>query len=132
MDDNGFSDVRIIGYDHNWNDAGGYPIQLVSGVTACTDSAAVCIWTDRHVAAEQMEQAPNAFAGVAFHCYSGDVEDQDTFHTAYPGKEIYFTECTGTYGSDWWSDIKVSTLCFFWLMECSRLTQLRQWYMDNL
>ena len=32
MDDNGFSSVRIIGYDHNWSDAGGYPIELVSGV----------------------------------------------------------------------------------------------------
>lgn len=55
-----------------------------------------------------MEQAPNAFAGVAFHCYAGDVAEQDTFHAAYPQKEIYFTECTGTYGSDWWSDIKVN------------------------
>jgi len=22
-------------------------------------------------------------------------------------KEIYFTECSGTYGTDWWSDMKV-------------------------
>lgn len=54
-----------------------------------------------------MQQAPNAFAGVAFHCYAGNVAQQDSFHTAFPQKEIYFTECTGTYGSDWWSDIKV-------------------------
>ncbi|KAJ7166584.1 glucan endo-1,6-beta-glucosidase [Mycena filopes] len=56
--------------------------------------------------------APNAFDGVAFHCYAGTVSQQDTFHAAYPDKEIYFTECSGTIGSDWWSDIK--------------------WYMDNL
>ena len=54
-----------------------------------------------------MEDASSAFAGVAFHCYSGSVDEQDTFHTAYPTKEIYFTECSGTQGSDWWSDIKV-------------------------
>lgn len=54
-----------------------------------------------------MQQAPDAFTGVAFHCYAGDVTNQDTFHNQFPSKEIYFTECTGSYGSDWWSDIKV-------------------------
>ncbi|KAI0369366.1 glycoside hydrolase [Pilatotrama ljubarskyi] len=87
MDANGFSSVRIIGYEHNWVDAGGYPVQL-------------------------MQDAQNAFAGVAFHCYSGDPTQQDAFHNAFPNKEIYLTECTGTYNTDWWSDIK--------------------WYMDNL
>ncbi|KAJ6476301.1 glycoside hydrolase [Mycena sanguinolenta] len=108
MDNNGFSNVKLIGYEHNWDDT-TYPIEL-------------------------MEAAPNAFDGVAFHCYAvrlGDVSAQATFHTAYPDKEIYFTgklfsdyyrprlriaigtsECSGTIGSDWWSDIK--------------------WYMDNL
>ncbi|KAJ7041147.1 glycoside hydrolase [Mycena alexandri] len=87
MNSNGFSTVKLIGYEHNWDDAGAYPIQL-------------------------MEAAPNAFDGVAFHCYAGTVSQQDTFHAAYPTKEIYTTECSGTIGSDWWSDIK--------------------WYMDNL
>ncbi|RDX42626.1 glycoside hydrolase [Lentinus brumalis] len=87
MDSNGFSGTKIIGYDHNWDDAGSYPIQL-------------------------MQQASSAFAGVSFHCYGGSVSQQDIFHSAYPDKEIYFTECSGTQGSDWWSDIK--------------------WYMDNL
>ena len=59
-----------------------------------------------------MQQAPDAFAGVAFHCYAGSVSQQDTFHTQFPKKEIYFTECSGVIGSDWWSDIKVS---FFFL-----------------
>ncbi|PCH40287.1 glycoside hydrolase family 30 protein [Wolfiporia cocos MD-104 SS10] len=87
MDSNGFSDTIIIGYEHNWNDAGAYPVTL-------------------------MEDAPNAFAGVSFHCYEGSVSDQQTFYNAYPNKNIYFTECTGEFGSDWWSDIK--------------------WYMDNI
>ena len=59
-----------------------------------------------------MNDASSAFEGVAFHCYQGAVSQQDSFHNAYPNKEIYFTECTGSYGSDWWSDIK--------------------WYMDNI
>ncbi|KIY71901.1 glycoside hydrolase family 30 protein [Cylindrobasidium torrendii FP15055 ss-10] len=87
MDNNGFGGVKLIGYEHNWDNAASYPVQL-------------------------MQNAPNAFAGVAFHCYAGAVGNQDSFHSAYSNKEIYFTECSGTIGSDWWSDIK--------------------WYMDNI
>lgn len=29
LDNNGYSDVKIIGYEHNWIDAGAYPVQLV-------------------------------------------------------------------------------------------------------
>ena len=29
MDNNGFSGTKIVGYDHNWGDAAGYPITLV-------------------------------------------------------------------------------------------------------
>ncbi|KAI0766447.1 glycoside hydrolase [Trametes elegans] len=81
LDANGFSSVRIVGYEHNWDDAGGYPVQLV-------------------------EDAQSAFAGVAFHCYAGSVSQQDAFRNAFPGKEVHFSECTGIYGSDWWEDIK--------------------------
>ncbi|KAL5498371.1 hypothetical protein ACEPAH_2513 [Sanghuangporus vaninii] len=87
LNGNGFSSVKIIGYEHNWDDAAAYPVQL-------------------------MQQAGDAFAGVAFHCYAGSVSQQDSFHQQFPTKEIYFTECSGTIGSDWWSDIK--------------------WYMDNI
>ncbi|EIM84383.1 glycoside hydrolase [Stereum hirsutum FP-91666 SS1] len=87
LNNNGLSYVKIIGYDHNWDDAAGYPVQL-------------------------MQQAGDAFAGVAFHCYAGTVDEQDDFHTQYPTKEIYFTECASEFDSDWWSNIK--------------------WFMDNL
>ncbi|KAE9396925.1 glycoside hydrolase family 30 protein [Gymnopus androsaceus JB14] len=87
LDNNDLSSVKIIGYEHNWNDAAGYPVSL-------------------------MESAPDAFDGVAFHCYEGTVAEQAQFSSQFPSKEIYFTECSGTIGSDWWSDIK--------------------WYMDNL
>ncbi|EEB92140.1 hypothetical protein MPER_09397, partial [Moniliophthora perniciosa FA553] len=59
-----------------------------------------------------MQSYGNAFDGVSFHCYEGSVANQDTFHQAFPSKSIYFTECAGTIGSDWWSDMK--------------------WYIDNL
>jgi len=87
LNNNGLSSVKIIGYEHNWDDAAQYPEQLMSA-------------------------AGNAFAGVSFHCYAGDVQGQSTFHNAFPSKEVYHTECTGTLGTDWWSNIK--------------------WYMDNL
>ncbi|KAI0030453.1 glycoside hydrolase [Vararia minispora EC-137] len=87
LNNNGFPGVKVLGYDHNWSDAANYPVQL-------------------------MQQAGNAFDGVQFHCYAGTVGEQDSFHTAFPNKQIYFTECSGTYGTDWWSDIK--------------------WYMDNM
>lgn len=56
--------------------------------------------------------AMDAFAGVAFHCYGGNVAQQDSFYSSFPAKELYFTECTGVPGSDWWSDIQVSRLIF--------------------
>ncbi|KAJ7225138.1 glucan endo-1,6-beta-glucosidase [Mycena haematopus] len=87
LNNNGLASVKLVGYEHNWNDAGGYPVTL-------------------------MQDDGGSYDGVAFHCYSGDVSDQAEFHSAFPNKNIYFTECSGTFGSDWWSDIK--------------------WYMDNL
>jgi glucosylceramidase len=34
-------------------------------------------------------------AGVAWHCYSGDVSAQTRVHDAYPAVDTYFTECSG-------------------------------------
>ncbi|KII91795.1 glycoside hydrolase family 30 protein [Plicaturopsis crispa FD-325 SS-3] len=87
MNNNGFTSTKLVGYDHNWKDAAGYPVSL-------------------------MNSAASVFDGVAFHCYTGGVSDQAKFAAAYPNKEQYFTECTGTIGSDFWGDTK--------------------WYMNNL
>ena len=51
LDNNGFSGVKIVGYDHNWNNAAMYPVQL-------------------------MQQAGTVFTGAAFHCYEGVVSQQ--------------------------------------------------------
>ncbi|KAJ7875298.1 glycoside hydrolase [Mycena olivaceomarginata] len=124
MNNNGFSTVKLIGppicsaglswlstyfglgYEHNWDNAGTYPIQL-------------------------MQAAPNAFDGVAFHCYSGDVSQQDTFHAAFPTKEINFTECSGTIGRNFMLKFfqpKFYQKMFFFGIQWSDI----KWYMDNL
>jgi len=44
-------------------------------------------------------------AGTAFHCYNGDVSAQSTVKTAYPAKDVWFTECSGTVGSGFAGDL---------------------------
>ncbi|KZT50967.1 glycoside hydrolase family 30 protein [Calocera cornea HHB12733] len=81
LDDAGFGTVQIFAWEHNWDQAANYPVQ------ALNDDA-------------------SAFAGASFHCYNGAVQDQLYFYDAYPAKGIWFTECTGEFGSVWWSDVK--------------------------
>ncbi|TFK29093.1 glycoside hydrolase [Coprinopsis marcescibilis] len=81
MRNNGLHATKLIGYNHNWDNADKHPVQL-------------------------MQTAGDAFDGVAFHCYAGSASQQDSFRKSFPNKEIYFTECSGIQGSDWWSDIK--------------------------
>lgn len=67
----GLHDVRLIGYDHNWDDT-AYPTTLLA------DPA-----------------ARGAVAGTAFHCYAGTPDAQSVVHAAAPDKGIWFTECSG-------------------------------------
>ncbi|KAF8315939.1 glycoside hydrolase [Clavulina sp. PMI_390] len=83
LDSNGFSSVRIIGYESNWVDE-TYPGAV-------------------------MTAAPNALAGISFHCYAGTVDAQTTFKNAWPKAEVYQTECADVPGTDWWTDIKWMT-----------------------
>ncbi|KAJ7871759.1 glucan endo-1,6-beta-glucosidase [Mycena leptocephala] len=84
LNNNGLSSVKVVGYEHNWNDAGAYPVTL-------------------------MQDDGGSYDGVAFHCPFV----LDTSYCTLTGRsECLFYRCSGTYGSDWWSDIK--------------------WYMDNL
>lgn len=64
----------ILEWDHNW-DKPEEPMRVLS------DPAAA-----RHV------------AGVAWHCYGGDVAAQTQVHDAFPDKDVYMTECSG---GDW-------------------------------
>ncbi|KAF8209562.1 glucan endo-1,6-beta-glucosidase [Mycena galopus ATCC 62051] len=95
LNNNGLSSVKIVGYEHNWDDAAEYPVQLVN-----------------YSRRETIEG------------YAGTVSEQASFHSAFPSKvgrflvgftaivRLHFLECSGSIGSDFWSDIK--------------------WYMDNL
>ncbi|KAF9650955.1 glycoside hydrolase [Thelephora ganbajun] len=87
MDSNGFGSTKIIAYEQNWDNSGQHPIQV-------------------------LQQATPQFAGASFHCYAGNVDQQSGFQSAFPWKEVYLTECTGVFNTDWWSSIK--------------------WWMDNL
>jgi glucosylceramidase len=76
----GLGTVKILGYEHNWDNT-DYP----ESVLASSAGAYV--------------------AGSSFHCYAGDVTAQSTVKTAYPSKDIWFTECSGTVGSSFAGDL---------------------------
>jgi len=48
-------------------------------------------------------------AGSAFHCYAGSVSAQANVHNAYPDKEIWFTECSGTGASNFGGNLPWNT-----------------------
>ena len=76
----GLSGVEIFAYEHNW---------------------------DHPEYAETMlgSSAGGFVAGSSFHCYAGDESAQTTVETAYPAKDIWFTECSGTVGSSFAGDL---------------------------
>lgn len=63
--------TRILEWDHNWD-------QPQQPLTALADPKA----------------AP-FIAGVAWHCYAGDVAAQGKVAAAHPDKDVFFTECSG-------------------------------------
>ena len=76
----GLSQVKVFGYEHNWDNT-AYPEAVLSS------------------------PAGNFVAGTAFHCYAGDVSAQSTVQAADPGKDLWFTECSGTVGSNFAGDL---------------------------
>lgn len=72
--------TRILDWDHNWDDPGS-PLAVLG------------------------DTAANRFvAGVAWHCYAGDVAAQTPVHDAYPDKDAYVTECSGGQWAPNWGD----------------------------
>ena len=63
--------VRLLEWDHNWDQP----------------EAPMAVLSD--------PQAARYLAGVAWHCYAGDVSAQGKVHAAFPAKEVWFTECSG-------------------------------------
>lgn len=72
--------TRILDWDHNWD----HPEQPLA---VLADPAA-----SRYV------------AGVAWHCYNGDVGAQSQVRDAHPDKDVFFTECSGGEWSKPWPD----------------------------
>jgi len=77
----GLGNVKILSYDHNWDNP-SYPETVLADPTASS-----------------------YVAGSAFHCYAGNVSAQSTVKNAYPAKDIWFTECSGTVGSNFANDL---------------------------
>lgn len=89
--------VKILDYDHNW-DLVSSPLTVLADKTA------------------------NPYvAGVAWHCYGGDVSAQSTVHNAYPDKETYFTECSG---GEWASAFGEN---FAWTLKTLIVNSTRHW-----
>ena len=63
--------TQILDYDHNWDNP-EMPWAVLSDPIA-----------------------RNYVAGVAWHCYEGDVPAQSQVHDAFPDKDAWFTECSG-------------------------------------
>jgi len=63
--------TKVLDWDHNWD-------QPQQPTTVLADAKA------------------RAFlAGVAWHCYAGDVSAQEPVRAAHPDKEVFLTECSG-------------------------------------
>lgn len=82
LDAANLKNVGILAYDHNWDN----------------DTYAVSVFDD----------ASQAFKGVAWHCYAGEARQQDKFNSVYPGKTVWFTECTkiSQFFNEPWNNIK--------------------------
>ncbi len=88
--------TKIFGYEHNWNDT-TYPETILGDPTA----------------------GPYV-AGTSWHCYAGSVASQSTVETVYPSKGTWFTECSGSVGSVFGSDLA-------WNMENLIIGATRNW-----
>jgi glucosylceramidase len=66
----GLGSVKIFAYEHNWDNT-AYPESELGG------------------------SAAQYLAGSSFHCYAGDPSAQSTVKTAFPAKDLWFTECSG-------------------------------------
>ena len=74
------ANVKIFAYEHNWDNT-AYP-QSVLG-----------------------SSASQYLAGSSFHCYAGDPSAQSAVKTAFPAKDIWFTECSGVTSTTFAGDL---------------------------
>ena len=72
--------VQLLDWDHNWDDPQS-PLAVLAD-----------------------PQARTYVAGVAWHCYAGDVKAQGPVHDAYPDIDVWFTECSGGEWATNWAE----------------------------
>src|SRR4051794_33789099 len=80
--------TKILGYDHNWSEHPDDVASTPPGEDPETEYPSDLLRTS----------AARDLAGTAMHCYSGDPSRQTALHDAFPHKEIWFTECSGSHG----------------------------------
>lgn len=68
LEGRGYTGVKLVAYEHNWDNP--------------------------EYALEVLASAETAIDAVAFHCYAGDPSAQSIVHDVFPDKEIYLTEAT--------------------------------------
>ena len=80
--------TRILGYDHNWSEHPNDVANTPPGEDPETEYPTLLL----------SSPAAPWITGTAFHCYSGDASRQTLLHDAFPDKDVYFTECSGSHG----------------------------------
>jgi glucosylceramidase len=81
--------TKILGYDHNWS---LHPNDVGPADDPANPEYAASLLSN--------PAASRYLAGTAFHCYFGDPERQSALHDAFPAKDVYFTECSGSLSGD--------------------------------
>ncbi|SFB89294.1 glucosylceramidase [Nocardioides terrae] len=81
--------TKILGYDHNWSEHPDDVADTPPGEDPETDYP------------YRLLRSPAArwVAGTAYHCYAGDPSAQTALHDAFPRKDVFFTECSGSHGA---------------------------------
>ncbi|WP_045235211.1 glycoside hydrolase family 30 protein [Deinococcus pimensis] len=78
--------TKLLGWDHNWDDL-GYARALLGD-----------------------PDARAALAGTAWHCYAGDERAMSDVKSAFPDKDVYFTECSGGgWATNWGANLAWTT-----------------------
>jgi glucosylceramidase len=83
--------TKILAYDHNWS---MHPADIAStppGEVPETEYPTLVL---------SDPQATRWVYGVAYHYYLGDPSRQTALHERFPDAHIYFTECSGSHGSN--------------------------------
>lgn len=95
--------TKLIAYDHNWDNKTPTINNYVQSIFADASAASYA-------------------AGSAWHGYSptSDIPNMTAVHNAYPSKDIWFTEITGSVGSSFAGDLK-------WHLSNIIIANMRNW-----